>query len=253
MSIRRPSEDVNRIMGTAAPMTPSDHAPDSPKRLWPLLLSAWLLTACEATSTARIETAEDLRDALLQAGARVSETALMPYPLLGVPAWTWQVNRSMVTVYEFDSQDEREQTISRFSRDALALDGLPLMWSDRPTLWSTGRLIVLYVGTDGATVVLLDGLLGDPANAPAPVLDEPYPPSIAAAIAFLAERMHLDPGTVSLVLFEEAEWPNACLGAAAPGEECAQAVTPGWRVVLQAGGETYELRTDAIGAEVRLP
>jgi hypothetical protein len=222
------------------------------KRLWPLLAGAWLAAACGSNPTPRIETADDLRAALRQAGASVAETAVLPHPPLGVPAWTWQVNQSMVNVYEFGSQHERQEATSRFSQDGLALDGLPLMWSDRPSLWSVGRLIVLYVGTDGGTVLLLDGLLGDPVNAPAPVLDEPYPPSIAAAIAYLAERTNLDPGTIGVVSFEEVEWPDTCLGIYLPDEDCAQVMTPGWRVLLRAGDRPYEVHTDALGSIVRI-
>jgi hypothetical protein len=57
---------------------------------------------------------------------------------------------------------------------------------------------------------------------------------------------------IQVVEAEEREWPNACLGLAEEGEACAQVITPGWRVRLRAGGETYVLRTDAEGSAIRL-
>jgi hypothetical protein len=41
------------------------------------------------------------------------------------------------------------------------------------------------------------------------------------------------------------------LGLAAPDEICAQAITPGWRVVLVVEGQQYVYRTDASGEVVR--
>lgn len=46
-----------------------------------------------------------------------------------------------------------------------------------------------------------------------------------------------------VVRVEEVDWPDACLGAARPDEACAQVLTPGYRVVVEAGGRTIEYHT----------
>jgi hypothetical protein len=50
---------------------------------------------------------------------------------------------------------------------------------------------------------------------------------------------------------ESATWPDACLGLPAAGEMCAQVETPGYRIVLTAGGKQYTLRTDAAAKVIR--
>ena len=40
------------------------------------------------------------------------------------------------------------------------------------------------------------------------------------------------------------EWPNACLGIEQPDVACAEIITPGYRVLLEADGVLYEYHTD---------
>jgi hypothetical protein len=45
----------------------------------------------------------------------------------------------------------------------------------------------------------------------------------------------------------EAEWPDACLGAADEHEVCAEVVTPGFRIVLEARGSEHVYHSDLQG------
>jgi hypothetical protein len=67
----------------------------------------------------------------------------------------------------------------------------------------------------------------------------------------LANQLDLEPGDVIIVEVEEMEWPDACLGLPAPDEMCAQMITPGYRVVVEAEGEAYVFRTNLEGTEIR--
>jgi hypothetical protein len=40
------------------------------------------------------------------------------------------------------------------------------------------------------------------------------------------------------------EWPDACLGVSQPDVACAEVITPGYRVLLEANGLLYEYHTD---------
>lgn len=51
----------------------------------------------------------------------------------------------------------------------------------------------------------------------------------------------------ALVEAEAVLWPDACLGAAEPGEICAQVVTPGYRIIIERGGQRTEYHTDLRG------
>ena len=58
----------------------------------------------------------------------------------------------------------------------------------------------------------------------------------------LAERLGLDRGQIAEVGVKQRDFPDASLGAPVEDEMSAQVITPGWRIHLQAGGETYEYR-----------
>lgn len=78
-------------------------------------------------------------------------------------------------------------------------------------------------------------------------------PPVAAVKAreALAARLGIDLSAVEIVSQEQAEWSDSCLGLGGPAESCLQALVPGWRVELEAEGETYIARTDELGEAVR--
>jgi hypothetical protein len=69
-------------------------------------------------------------------------------------------------------------------------------------------------------------------------------PSVRLASADLAQRLGLASEAIKLVSAEEVEWSDASLGCPQPGMMYAQVITPGFLVVLEAGGQTYEYHTD---------
>lgn len=75
----------------------------------------------------------------------------------------------------------------------------------------------------------------------------------AAARAALAQELGVDELSISRAEINEQDWPDSCLGAPAAGEGCAEVITPGYRLVLAAGGQNYEVRTNRDGTIVRLP
>jgi hypothetical protein len=98
---------------------------------------------------------------------------------------------------------------------------------------------------------------GEPAATDVPVVETPQTggaadPIVAAAIAHLAAELGIAESDIELLSAEMTEFNDSCLGLGRPDESCLQAITPGWIVRLQAGGEEYELRTDESGANVRL-
>ena len=57
----------------------------------------------------------------------------------------------------------------------------------------------------------------------------------------------------SLVAVEQVDWPDACLGAAEPGQVCAQVITPGYRIVVERAGGRIEYHTSRVGGARPLP
>ncbi len=74
----------------------------------------------------------------------------------------------------------------------------------------------------------------------------------ASAAAVLADQLGLSPDEITVVSAEPAEFSDGCLGLGGPAEMCAQVITPGWIVMLSAGGQPYEAHTDATGVQVRI-
>ncbi|HEX6188842.1 MAG TPA: hypothetical protein VFZ40_12255 [Pyrinomonadaceae bacterium] len=68
------------------------------------------------------------------------------------------------------------------------------------------------------------------------------PDIISKARRDLAERLDVSENAISTMGVEQDDFPDASLGAPVEDEMSAQVITPGWRIHLQAGGETYEYR-----------
>ncbi|MFW6135212.1 MAG: hypothetical protein ACOC7N_00140 [Chloroflexota bacterium] len=73
-----------------------------------------------------------------------------------------------------------------------------------------------------------------------------------AAKEALSDHIGVPVEDVQVVEAERRDWPDACLGLAEEGEACAQVITPGWQITLQAAGEEYTLRTDETADVIRL-
>lgn len=74
----------------------------------------------------------------------------------------------------------------------------------------------------------------------------------AAALAALAGQLGISADEIEIVSVENTEFSDACLGLGGPEESCAQVITPGWLLMLSAGGRTYEAHTDETGTQVRI-
>ncbi|MEK7682458.1 MAG: hypothetical protein AAB321_00230 [Chloroflexota bacterium] len=198
-----------------------------------------------------IETALDLTQALAAAGVTPTQSHQPAVPYFGVPGRTLRVGGSQVQVFEFENDQARAAVSQSIDPTGYAVGGQPVDWEGRPNIWAVGRLIVVYPGAGGGTVLLLSGLLGDPITAQRSDLDEPYPPAVLAAIDGLAEQSGSAPEAVEVVNYEAVEWPDGCLGLPDAGEACTEAITPGWRITLRLAGRTLSFRADALGTELR--
>lgn len=79
----------------------------------------------------------------------------------------------------------------------------------------------------------------------------PFPPAVTAARQALAEMLGIDPAQASVAAYAPTEWSDSCLGLGGMAESCLQVITPGYRVILEAGGKSYVFHTDQDGAAVR--
>jgi hypothetical protein len=72
-------------------------------------------------------------------------------------------------------------------------------------------------------------------------------------VAAIAQELGLPPEDVQVVSAEPQVWSDASLGCPQPGQVYAQMLTPGYLVVVDAGGERLEFHTDEQGNVVRCP
>jgi hypothetical protein len=73
----------------------------------------------------------------------------------------------------------------------------------------------------------------------------------AASVADLAARLDVSEDAITVVSVERVDWPDACLGVSQPDVACAEVITTGYRIILEANGQKYEYHTDG-GSRVLL-
>ncbi|MBN1249846.1 MAG: hypothetical protein JXC32_19445 [Anaerolineae bacterium] len=77
-------------------------------------------------------------------------------------------------------------------------------------------------------------------------------PAVMGAKARLAQHLGVPESDITAVSAEFVNWPDACLGVHEAGQMCAQVITPGYQIVLEAGGQQYEVHTDRNGTAVAI-
>jgi hypothetical protein len=68
-----------------------------------------------------------------------------------------------------------------------------------------------------------------------------------AAANQLSRQVNAPVDSIAGVSQDETTWNDSCLGCPQTGENCAQVLTPGYRVVLRVSDATYEYHTDMGG------
>ena len=71
-----------------------------------------------------------------------------------------------------------------------------------------------------------------------------------AAVSALSKNLGLNPSQIEVVSTEAVEWPDACLGITQEGIICAQVISPGYKIILEANGMQVEYHTNQDGTVV---
>lgn len=80
---------------------------------------------------------------------------------------------------------------------------------------------------------------------------EGVPPAIIAqAVNDAATQAGVDPSVVTVVSADSVTWPNGAAGCPKMGFLYTDVLTPGYRVVVEAGGTTYDYRGSVKGGSV---
>jgi hypothetical protein len=223
-----------------------------------LLLLAWFAAGCGSTSepaaptatvntTGEIDSLEPLVAALRQAGWTITSQGAVEQPFFDVVGDRLDMEGAQIQVFDYPSVDARSHDSEKISSDGYTIGGTDVSWTGRPNFWVQGQLIVLYLGPDPAIIQALSVLLSQPIT---PLPD--VPAAVQPAKQRLSEMLSIPVIQIRLVSYEHVQWRNGCLGLSQPGENCTQAIVPGWQIELQAGGQHYEVHTDESGQRVRV-
>lgn len=77
-------------------------------------------------------------------------------------------------------------------------------------------------------------------------------PPVERVITAYSKLANLQLSQIEVVLVEEVDWPNGCLGVEVPGVLCIDVITPGYRIVLRVNGQTVELHSTLSGDDYRV-
>lgn len=127
-------------------------------------------TTAHPTSTPGTEPSQDSRvrdqasliDALRASGATVEIQGSVEQPFLSVSGTEVRVNTAAVQVFEY-ADEPAAQTDAAQAADILAGKGTTMIdWVAAPHFYRAGRVLILYVGDDSATLALLRNVVGAP-------------------------------------------------------------------------------------------
>jgi hypothetical protein len=76
-------------------------------------------------------------------------------------------------------------------------------------------------------------------------------PAQRAVTTAFSGNLDLPVDKIILVSTQAVDWPDSCLGVPEEGLDCAQATTPGFRIIVQANGREVEYRTNEDGTLIR--
>ena len=128
-----------------------------------ILLSALLVTACGLQSASERNTASDyasLVETLKVAGATVEASAPVSQEFLSPVGQVLKVNGQDVQVFEYPDEAAAEREAKTISPDGSSTTTTMITWIDAPHFYRSGKLMVLYVGSDAGITQLLASLLG---------------------------------------------------------------------------------------------
>jgi membrane protease subunit HflC len=74
--------------------------------------------------------------------------------------------------------------------------------------------------------------------------------AVTAARTLLANDLDTEPRALIIQSTDEVDWANVAIGCEEAGVSYAQVITPGYRMVFEFEGETYEVHTSADGKQV---
>ena len=112
------------------------------------------------TDVLAVEDQTSLLAALQDAGATAEVVDSVDQIFFSPQGSIITVNGADVQVFEYKSTEAMETESAQVSPDGGSIGTSMVTWVDMPHFYKTGRIIVLYVGSDAATLNLLEKVIG---------------------------------------------------------------------------------------------
>ena len=109
---------------------------------------------------AAVEDQASLVAALVATGATVETGEPISQPFFSVEGNIIKVNGADIQLFEYENTEEMELDSSQIAPDGGSNATTMITWMDSPHFYKSGRLIVLYVGSDQTVLSLLENVLG---------------------------------------------------------------------------------------------
>ncbi len=213
-----------------------------------LLLGGLLLAACASA----VQTPQVDRKTPIPRGSYATppagEPLLEPTPQLGeIPPAALSAQSALAELLGLDSAAVTVLAVQpgQWSDSCLGLGGPAEICAQQVVegyqveLQAAGALFTYRTDLDGANLRMV---LPPAADAQAPV---------EVARAVLAGQLGLSgPRLVAVIQALPVFWLNACLGTSSPGLACAEVITPGFRIVLEAQGTKYVFHSNEDGSQI---
>ncbi|HNB51145.1 MAG TPA: hypothetical protein PK530_04350 [Anaerolineales bacterium] len=110
----------------------------------------------------------------------------------------------------------------------------------------------LLLEAKGETYEYRSNLNGSLLLLAAPIVTTPDNHVEELAREALAVQLGIAKEAITLVSVEAVEWPDSCLGITFSEKACATVITPGYRIILEANGQTYEYHSNKDGSQMLL-
>lgn len=98
---------------------------------------------------------------LADAGITVEEGDPVEQPFFAVRGQIIHLNSADVQVFEYVSAEDAQKEAALVAPDGGSVGTSMVTWMDTPHFYHSGKVIVLYVGSDQITLEVLSGLLGE--------------------------------------------------------------------------------------------
>jgi hypothetical protein len=100
-------------------------------------------------------------DAVKNEGVKVELGGSVDQPFFSVKGQIIQINNVDVQVFEYTSSEAMAADANRVASDGGSIGTSMVSWMAPPHFFKTGRVLVLYIGDNGAVLNLLKGELGE--------------------------------------------------------------------------------------------